>query len=387
MSGGGMPTRRGFTLIELMVAVLVGAIVVAGIYMMYSVSAKGYRIQGQTLDALGQLRTAVHQIRADLRSAGFNAPSQSAIEPWVTTAPNVVLSAVAVEDDEVSATVHEPTVNTDIDPQTLRILGDFWAHRSYQSARIVDNGATSTVTLEWVQGDPPSDTVHGNEAEFARIFTTSRFLRVEPFGVARAEYVFRIVSADFAAGVPTVTVNGGIPVTGFGAGAEVTVLGYVRYRLRHATEYDPNSSKYDLVREEVDASTGNGLGALTVAEYVVDFRLYDLCFNTRDFNEVGVSTRQTPVQIDCRRDVLALDDAPPISLGEDDGNESHLLRALTVKIAARTPNEDPDVLFVQRTDSDQPLHAYDLDPDLPGAARVFEMAATTVLTGVQSRRE
>lgn len=380
------PASPGFTLIELMVAVLVGSIVVAGIYMMYTISAGGYRIQNQTLDALGNLRTAAHQLRADLRSAGFNSPGNSLEEPWVVTSPATTLTAIAVEEDGSADTVHLPALNDNIQPLTLRILGDFWAHRAYRSATIT-SAATSVVTLEWAEGSPPSDDVHGDATEFDRIFTTSRFLRVEPYGVARAEYIFPIIGTAYDPIAPTITVNGSINVKGFGAGAEVTVLGYVRYRIAHADQYDPNSAKYDLVREEVDPTTNIGFNPLTIAEYIVDFQLYDFVFNVRAFNDLGASMRQTPVLLSARKTIGEFATGSVVSLAPDNTNSSHLLRALTVKIAARTPNEDPDVTFVPRPAIDQPLHAYELDPALPGAARVFEMASTSVLTAIQARRE
>ncbi|MDP6946068.1 MAG: hypothetical protein QF464_18105, partial [Myxococcota bacterium] len=75
------------------------------------------------------------------------------------------------------------------------------------------------------------------------------------------------------------------------------------------------------------------------------------------------------------------------SLAANSGNESHLLRSLTVKLAARTPYEDPDIPFAPREAINEPLRAYELDPELPGAARVFELASMTTLTSIQSRRQ
>ena len=60
-------SRRGFTLLELMVSVLVGAIVIMGVYSIYGVATRGYRIQDQALQAMSNLRTGLHQLRADLR--------------------------------------------------------------------------------------------------------------------------------------------------------------------------------------------------------------------------------------------------------------------------------------------------------------------------------
>ena len=93
----------GFTLVELMVTILVGSIVIAGVYSIYTESMRGYRVQNHALEGLGQLRMAVRQLRADLRSAGFNSPAQSNQENWVDTPVGVVLSAVVHDLASISA--------------------------------------------------------------------------------------------------------------------------------------------------------------------------------------------------------------------------------------------------------------------------------------------
>ena len=78
-----LQSRRGFTLVELMITVLLSAIVVGGVYGMYAVSVRTYRTQDHAMEAQSNLRRALHQLRIDLRSAAFNAPAQSNEEPWV----------------------------------------------------------------------------------------------------------------------------------------------------------------------------------------------------------------------------------------------------------------------------------------------------------------
>ncbi len=62
-------------------------------------------------------------------------------------------------------------------------------------------------------------------------------------------------------------------------------------------------------------------------------------------------------------------------------------RSLTFKRAVRAPYEDSVVTFAPRPEVDGPLRAYELDPNLIGAARVVETAATVFLTGIQARRQ
>lgn len=378
-SHGPRGDRRGFTLIELMVAALVGSIVMAGIYLLYDQSVKAYRVQDQSLDAIGQLRAAMHQMRTDLRSAGYNAPCQTDMESWVTTPPGMVLSAVAVDTDPTSPVIL-PGTNQAIAPQQIRILGDFWSHRTYITEAI----AGQTVTLRW----GPED---GDQVEFERVFNSRRMLRIETYGVIREEQLIPIGSADYAGGLnPTVTLANVIQgVGGFGTGNEVSVVGYVRYRLKPDTRRNDESVKIDLVREELmpNGQLADGT-ALIIAENVVDLQVYDVCMNT-SAPQVGTMI-QLPIvpgtSLRCFTNMNTLE-AAGRSLAPNAGNESHLLRSITIKLAARTPYEDPGVPFAPRDTINEPLRAYELDKELPGAARVFELAGMTVLTSIQSRRQ
>lgn len=378
--------HRGFNLVELMVAVVIAAVVMLGVYSMYTSSVRGYRVQGQQLDSLGQLRMATRQIRADLRSAGYNAPGQSNAEPWVETPAGLVVSAVSVEEDP-EAPVIAKEQNKLIIPQRIRILGDFFSHRTYTAEQV----AGQTVTLRWDQ------VIDGSLADFERIFNDRRLIRVETYGEARREQVIPIASASFNGGFsPTVTLTDPVQnMNGFGTGSEVSVLGYVRYRLKRDTRRTADGSKVDLIREELDPFGAPIAGsALIIAEYVVDLQVYDLCFNVTRPEEGTM--RQTPVQIECIEDLGTLTSfegffagfyGSSLSLRADNSNQSHLLRSLTVRISTRTPFEDEDVAFVAKEEINQPLHTYDIDPEMDGSARVSEIAAMVTLTSVQARRQ
>ncbi len=373
-TSGARARRRGFTLIELMVTVLVGSIVIAGVYMMYTTSARGYRAQNHALDAIGQIRMGLKQIKADLRSAGFNAPAQSLQEAWVSVPSGDVLSAIAIDVDPTSPVI-EPSQNTNIAPQRLRILGDFWSQRSY----VVELVGGAVVTLRW------DVAVDGEVEEFDRIFVTGRLLRLEAYGSARTEEFIAITDSAFNAGLnPTVTVaQAPGTISGLGTGTEASVLGYVQYSLKDTGS--TSGLKLDLVREELDI-TGAAVPntGLVVAENIVDLQFYDLCMNTAAI-EAG-TMRQVPVSLACFQNLAGLQ-AAGRSLAADGTNQSELLRGVTVKMASRASHEEEDLLFAQRDTIDEPLRAYDLAPDVPGAARVFEMASAVALISVQARRQ
>ncbi len=371
--------QRGFTLLELMITALVGAIVIAGVYSMYTISTKTYRIQNESLDALGQLRSAHKQLRADLRSAGYNSPGHTGVEGWVTTAGGAVYTALAVDHDD-DPQVANPASNTGTNPHRLRILGDFWSQQTYRTASVTG----ATVTLEW------DVATHGDQAEFERIFDpygrdSHRILRLETYGVARQEQFIPIATADFGTGAnPTITLaQDPVGISGFGGGNEVSITGYVRYELG----LDATGLKSDLFRVELlaDGDTEIAESRLVIAEYIVDMQIYDVIVN-RTIPEIG-TMRQVPVDLYHMGTSVEWDAEYPLAPDDPANNFSHHVRSLTVKLSARTPHEDEGVPFAARIAQDAPLHAYELDPGLPGAARVFELASVTALTAIVARRQ
>lgn len=362
---------------ELMVAILVSAIVLAGVYSLYTTSARGYRLQNQTIGALGQLRMGLRQVRADVRSAAYHAPAQSNEEPWVDASVPGVLTAFTMQPDP-DGPVHLPGFNTNIEPQQLTLLGDFWGQETYETQGISGQDVT-------LSSDSVSDL---NQDDFERIFRTTRFLRLVPYGRAATEQIIPIDSRAWNGGVnPTIGLEEGVDgVQGLGSGYQVSVLGYVRYRLMQDTRDEGDESpKFDLIRQELDEQRNPVGGALVVAERVVDMRLYDFCLNVTPPSPGSTTMEQTPVDIECYEDPAALQDAG-YSLAPGAGNDSHLLRSVTLKLAARTAEEDPDRLFAPRDTRDEPLRSYELNQDAQGAARVFEMAATVTTTSIQARR-
>jgi type IV pilus assembly protein PilW len=64
--------QKGFTIIELMVAMVIGAIVLAGIYASHSMQQKTYRNESMILNAQQNVRGALHMVQMDLMMAGYD---------------------------------------------------------------------------------------------------------------------------------------------------------------------------------------------------------------------------------------------------------------------------------------------------------------------------
>ena len=67
-----MKNNQGFTLVEMMIAVAIFGIVMAGIYQTYDSQQKTYIVQEQIIDMQQNHRTAVYFLGQDLRMAGYD---------------------------------------------------------------------------------------------------------------------------------------------------------------------------------------------------------------------------------------------------------------------------------------------------------------------------
>ncbi|HEX5657269.1 MAG TPA: prepilin-type N-terminal cleavage/methylation domain-containing protein, partial [Polyangiales bacterium] len=78
--------RAGFTLVELMIAMIAGAFAVAGVYYLNGISARSYAQQMSVSDLQMSLRSAMEQIRRDVARAGYLAAPTTALLPNCTGA-------------------------------------------------------------------------------------------------------------------------------------------------------------------------------------------------------------------------------------------------------------------------------------------------------------
>jgi type IV pilus assembly protein PilW len=63
---------RGITLIELLIALVIGGIIVAAIYRVFVAQSKAYVVQDQAVEVQQSVRSAMEILLRDLRMAGFN---------------------------------------------------------------------------------------------------------------------------------------------------------------------------------------------------------------------------------------------------------------------------------------------------------------------------
>ena len=72
-------SQKGITLIELLVALVIGGIIIGGIYRLFVAQTKAYTVQDQVVEVQQNIRSAMEILLRDLRMTGFDDDNNSAI--------------------------------------------------------------------------------------------------------------------------------------------------------------------------------------------------------------------------------------------------------------------------------------------------------------------
>src|SRR4030095_14831612 len=84
-------SNRGFTMVEMMVAVGILGVVVAGVMQTFVVQNKAYTVVDETTEAQQNLRAISYLIERDLRSTGFMVDEAAAVCGGDTTSTSTLL--------------------------------------------------------------------------------------------------------------------------------------------------------------------------------------------------------------------------------------------------------------------------------------------------------
>jgi len=130
-----MRNQKGFTIVEILVALAIGGIVMAAGYSMYISQQRAYQIT-EDVSALQQnLRAAMFFIERDLRMAGYN-PTRAAVYFGFTdtslTAPNIFM--FTMDDNEDGAVSTGETIT--------------YSHENNELKRMVSGGSAQTIAYD-----------------------------------------------------------------------------------------------------------------------------------------------------------------------------------------------------------------------------------------------
>jgi hypothetical protein len=295
--------RRGFTIVELMVALSGGLVVSLAVFALARDTSRFYqresRLANATLGAIGGFQ----RLRDDIARAGFMTSPNAKRDPFVCSRPDASwplemqgMASVHVEHDFLQSNA---TLNAALrHPDRITLSGSYASADQFPVRQIINNGNSYNILL-----DPTSAAMYrinypsGQlQATLQTVFAVDRALRI--VDVDGQQYFGHITGA--AGGPqPTITLgaspalsfrqnsgSAGCGIKAYGTGALVNVVNFVRYDVRNLSANTTYSNLYsasagvlgedtrtELARVEVDVN-GNPLPLTEelVAEYAVDLQ-------------------------------------------------------------------------------------------------------------------
>jgi prepilin-type N-terminal cleavage/methylation domain-containing protein len=395
--------ENGFTLIELMVAVFIGAIVIWGVYTVYAGGQRIFHEEHRISQSQLSVRLGMDVVKNDIKRAGFLSSPNTDVDPIVCRnqgGPSLRRFHAIVHIGGVAGTVFNSSgqrvsipnagINTNIAPDAIILTGNYVSATSYLAETIIAGAGTirfQDISRRLLPGEPP-DTLRQipTDGEFAMMFPIGGYVRVvNKYGFMMFSKILSVSSSAER----TITVEP-LPdaslsdircgIDGFGEGSEVNVVNAVMYRI----EVDPsNPLKTDLVRWEVTIGDDGSFSTIdgtreVVVEYAVDFQVW--------FREdvVGFQGPRINYSLDIPPDnVVVVGNESAVLDGSANAHPENL-RVAIVRLSVRTAEEDPKFPFVARP-AGAPLTRFELNPSAMGSAHVRTLNAQVELPNISLR--
>jgi hypothetical protein len=290
--------ERGFTLVELMVAMVGGLFVSMTVFAIAKHSSSFSMQQSRIADTTLQTTVGFERLRNDISRAGFLSTPNIVDDPAVCRAavyPTWLrrLASVFIEPVPLAQLSTESTVNG-FAPQRIVLAGSYSSGNEF-AVRRIDPGPPVQVVLQpnrlgmAEMGYPAAPVA----ATLSKVFQTGRILRL--VDLSGREQFGKIASV--AGGTdPTITLavapavqfragsGVGCGISGFGVGVVASVVNIIRYDIRNLNTptlpaYKPmfrggpsyESTRRELIREELDLDGNTIDGTLElISEYAVD---------------------------------------------------------------------------------------------------------------------
>lgn len=386
MSTSRRSNSGGFTLMELMVAIGLSAIIAVGLYSLSIVATQTFNQQQRISEVQLRLRSAMELLRGDIARAGYMGTPSSTTDPDICPRPAVAVQGVLLQ-RAASNPTHLPGDNAFIDPPTLQMSGNYVSSDEYRIMGI--NGTTV-----YLQQHTLAYTRIPDAATFDRVFT-NRWARI--IGSNGQMQIVHIANGSFAAATgttyPSLTLDNapvvigaggaGCGIPGLGVGATIAPLTTIRYRIAAGTNDFNESTAFatgrtDLVRDELDPTNGAVIAGSqrAIADYAVDFDVAAVVDSAAAGAAQPVLTRYP---FGDARNVQILG-----ALGSA-GSHPERVRALAVRLSVRDRTQDPDFGWSARSAATDPLTRFRVFANQPGAARVRTLTSEIELTNIALR--
>ena len=292
--------ERGFTIIELLVAMAVASIVAMSGFALFSQSNWSYQVQESVGEAQQNARIATDRIVRDIRTAGFGLPK----DPSITLDGETFETPILVED----ATGYDGS-------DKITILGI-----GYEAGELSEDSNENTKGTEYICYSPTT-TAEKIVTDGARVGASRKYVSID--GAFSAELNTSIDSVACAGGV-TLPLNIPSKLKGDFESGTVYIIQAVEYSI--VTDITGCSTTHPCLASE-DFAGLRGSGRQLLAENIEDIQF---AYGIDDSGEVGSA-------IDCATTASA---TPGFKCSPASGEESDI-RAVRVTLSARTRNRDP----------------------------------------------
>lgn len=310
MRPSSFPQRvsRGFTLVELLVALTGGLFVSIAVFALARDASRFYQREGRLANATFAGLVGFERLRADLARAGFLSSPNVQADPSVCSRPTTpsslanLASILVTNEGSVTSPKNSVLENNGLEPDSVLLTGSYSSADEFPVRTITTDG-TGNVTVYLQERSGPMARlgfVAANAANrqqlLSEVFTANRVLRIVD-NEGRQHYG-AIVSAQVdpgTGGTPTIVVtnSGAIQfrsgasqfcgLKGLETGAMVNVVNFIRYDIRslagstaykqlYDTSYEHDANRTELVRTEVGVDGADMVQELA-AEYAVDLQL------------------------------------------------------------------------------------------------------------------
>lgn len=377
---GARPRSRraaGFTMVELLIAGLMSALVLLAVYFVFLGNTAQYYRQEQIVQMQESMRFALELMKTDLRNAGRLGVVQGVRpDPWLcTNRPN--LRTVRLFE---GAAAGSPRVLDDngngLRPDRVQLLVDTGGAAMLRTRRVAGNQLV--LAPPEAQPTAEAETITRSQPRLESVFRAGGLLSIRsPEG---AVDVVPINGVGFAAGGSTIDLAQ--PLCGRVVGCAGCLVGGVQLVEYAVVERAEPEGRTDLVRRVLDARNPDRVlpdSTLTVAEYAVDLQVW------------GVPWQDAATRMVAERD---LDPPREDRPGQPAIDAIEDVRALGVLLAVRTPREDEEFVVApdravpaeERRAADRVWFELDGTPGT-GLARVATLKAQVEATNLYRERD
>ncbi|MBX7193257.1 MAG: prepilin-type N-terminal cleavage/methylation domain-containing protein [Sandaracinaceae bacterium] len=384
--------RAGFTLVEMMIALTIGAMVIATVYTIGSSAARHFQEQQRISQVQLSVRLALDRIRRDIARAGFQATMNSALDATCGPPPGTQIRGLLLQDRASAAAFAGMVDAAAVQGDRVLITGNFRTGDSYVVREWSGNQmrlGTNFLGYRRSFAAQPMVDDSIDTALVAQTFSPGTALMARLGGGMRVWTAVSTVTATSVggtAGSATITTTSALPSCPGAVGLEgwaqggVTVapITQVRYEIVNATTLPalglaPRNANVTgantvLTRTELNPTTGAIIdGPLPILEYAVHF-------DVDVFSDVSIATNPSRVQI--------FDDAAAATETQlRPGN----IRGARISLAARTSEQDSHLTQAVPALGDGTPRVFRVFGDRDGAARVRSAYTEVFIPNSSSR--